>query len=283
MTAERFSPCPHDLVVPEERAAGKLAKGTRGQLRGGKPGAGKGKGGGKGRSTGGPIKTPPVKEKTRSRGPSGQRAGGCLCLELHHEPGSLHDPADGHHHRSCEQGRRRPDQHHGQRRLQRRDGPHDAHPRDVHPHAGDRVGPRCRDLRRPHGDLHAHKRARGGYRLHGHDHDRGDGSGGQRPGRQLRVELHHGRRTRRHAADGHHDRPCQQGDLRRDRYQGQRRVQRGDGSLDSHHHDVHADAGRAGGPGCRDLLRPPGDLQRRRPRSRPAPRTRPRSRPAPRP
>ncbi len=44
MTAERFSPCPHDLVVPEERAAGKLAKGTRGQLRGAKPGAGKGKG-----------------------------------------------------------------------------------------------------------------------------------------------------------------------------------------------------------------------------------------------
>ncbi len=78
MTAERFSPCPHDLVVPEERAAGKLAKGTRGQLRGAKPGAGKGKGGGKGRSTGGAIKTPPVKEKTRRRGPSGRSGSGGL-------------------------------------------------------------------------------------------------------------------------------------------------------------------------------------------------------------
>jgi hypothetical protein len=48
--------------VEAERKAGTLAKGTRGQLRGAKPGKARGRG--KGNITGGALKTPPVNEKT---------------------------------------------------------------------------------------------------------------------------------------------------------------------------------------------------------------------------
>jgi N6-adenosine-specific RNA methylase IME4 len=54
-----------DARVAEERQAGKLAKGTRGQLRGVKPGkAGKAGGRGKGHLAGGAVKIPPAKGKT---------------------------------------------------------------------------------------------------------------------------------------------------------------------------------------------------------------------------
>ena len=104
---------------------------------------------------------------------------------------------------------------------------------------------RRRDPLRDDGDLHAVGAVGQRHDVHGDDHHRRSGLRGQRARRGLRLELHHERRPRRHAAHGslHRSRPTKRPVSRGHRHPCQRCVRRGDDPRDAELGDVQARAG----------------------------------------